>query len=153
MSHFIHLLLSIWFLLLVCTLHALVVARSGRPSASFEVIKNNVLLTKYAWNLNKKIKNKKSPIVKKVYWTWHCFRNFSYVTIPLTSLCSQDTGRQAMKLGWPTQLWPIQIYCLPVTLQCTCSSDKCTGLEKIFAYFLNLFSCSACGALKLCIIM
>ena len=46
------LLLSIRFLLLVFTLHTLVVARSGKPPASFAVVKNNLLLTEYAWNLN-----------------------------------------------------------------------------------------------------
>ena len=38
--------------LLVFTLHTLVVARSGKPRASFVVIKNNLLLTDYAYNLN-----------------------------------------------------------------------------------------------------
>ena len=49
MTNFIHLLLSICFLF---TLHTLVVARSGKPLASFAVVKNNFLLTEYAWNLN-----------------------------------------------------------------------------------------------------
>ena len=48
-SHFIHLLLSMWFLLLVSTLHTLVVAMSDKPRTSFMVIKNNLFLTEYAW--------------------------------------------------------------------------------------------------------
>ena len=56
-SHFIHLLLSMWFLLLVSTLH---VATSDKPRSSFAVVKNNLLLTEYAWNLNT---IRKSPIV------------------------------------------------------------------------------------------
>ena len=48
-SHFIHLLLSMWFLLLVSTLHTLVVATSDKPQTSFAVVKNNLLLTEYAW--------------------------------------------------------------------------------------------------------
>ena len=67
--HFIHLLLSIRFPLLVSTFHTLVVAnarsvklrqalRSSRTSSSVHGdrlvvhIKNNLLLTEYAWNLN-----------------------------------------------------------------------------------------------------
>ena len=45
-SHFIHLLLSMWFLLLVSTLHTLVVATSDKPWTSFAVVKNNLLLTR-----------------------------------------------------------------------------------------------------------
>ena len=58
-SHFIHLLLSMWFLLLVSTLHTLVVATLEKPQTSFAVVKNNLLLTEYAWNLNTL---RKSPI-------------------------------------------------------------------------------------------
>ena len=58
-SHFIHLLLSMWFLFLVSTLHTLVVATSDKPRTSFVVVKNNLLLTEYAWNLNTL---RKSPI-------------------------------------------------------------------------------------------
>ena len=47
-SHFIHLLLSMWFLLLVSTLHTLLVATSDKPRTSFAVVKNNLLLTEYA---------------------------------------------------------------------------------------------------------
>ena len=38
-SHFIHLLLSMSFLLLVSTLHTLVVATSDKPRTSFAVVK------------------------------------------------------------------------------------------------------------------
>ena len=63
-SHFIHLLLSMWFLLLVSTLHTLVVATSDKPRTSFAVVKNNLLLTEYAWNLNTL---RKSPIVNIIF--------------------------------------------------------------------------------------
>ena len=51
-SHFIHLNLSMWFLLLVSTLHTLVVATLDKSRTSFAVVKNSLLLTEYAWNLN-----------------------------------------------------------------------------------------------------
>ena len=49
MSRLIGLLLSVSFLFLVFTLHTLVVARSGKPPASFAVVKNNLLLTEQAY--------------------------------------------------------------------------------------------------------
>ena len=64
MSYVIHLILSIWFLLLVFALHTLAVARSRKPLASFVVVRNNLLITEYAWNLNT---SRKSPIARR-YW-------------------------------------------------------------------------------------
>ena len=64
-SHFIHLLLSMWDLLLVSTFHTLVVATLDKPRTSFAVVKNNLLLTEYAWNLNTL---RKSPIVFSNLW-------------------------------------------------------------------------------------
>ena len=60
-SHFIHLLLSMWFLLLVSTLHTLVVATSDKPRTSFAVVKNNLLLTEYTYM-------KFEYITKVPYW-------------------------------------------------------------------------------------
>ena len=51
-SHFILLLPPIQFLELEFTLHTLGVARLGNPPASFAVVKDNLLLKEYAWNLN-----------------------------------------------------------------------------------------------------
>ena len=70
-SHFIHLLLSMWFLLLVSTLHTLVVATSDKPRTSFAVVRNNLLLTEYAWNLNTL---RKSPIQIQFIYFYCPFR-------------------------------------------------------------------------------
>ena len=45
-------LISMWLLLLVSTLHTVVVARLGKLRQALRFVKNNLLLTEYAWNLN-----------------------------------------------------------------------------------------------------
>ena len=67
-SHFIQLLLSMWFLFLVSTLHTLVVATSDKPRTSFAVVKNNLLLTEYAWNLNTLRKSPIELIICFIIW-------------------------------------------------------------------------------------
>ena len=72
MSHFIHLLLSMRFLLLVSTLHTLIVARSVKLRQA--LWSSNLLLTEYAWNLNTL---RKWLIGKWHHWISDCLKRHS----------------------------------------------------------------------------